>query len=260
MGFWSIPGGWIEFRPLTGRDERSVDGTGIFDALALIDRLNSLRPGTLIGKEQAVMLTAAARDRALAGIYTQNYGGLVLSSPHCTTCGERYDLSFSLQDLLKAYPVAPPPPDGVYQTADGLCFRLPTGTDELAVIGLPPDAARAELLKRCALSEDVSPGAVEAAMEAVAPLLNTEVQATCPECGAIQTAGFDIGTYLLRRLLSDRERLPGEIHTLAMAYGWSHDDILGLTRAERRRYIALIEATVRERRVRTVSGPRRRLG
>jgi hypothetical protein len=263
MGIWAIPGGWVEFRPLTGRDERSVEGTSIFDALALIDRLNSGRPGALLGLDKAVSLTAAARDRALAGIYTQNYGDVIASSPLCRKCAERYDLSFSLSDMLKAYPMASSP-DGIYQSADSVRFRLPTGADELAVIWLPLDMARRELLRRCTLTEDADLEAVEAAMEAAAPLLNTEIEATCPECGFRQVVGFDIGTYLLRRLLSDKERLPSEVHTLAMAYGWGHDDILSLTRSERRRYLALIETSVRESWARrgsgSPSGARRRFG
>lgn len=257
MGLWAIPGGWIAFRPLSGRDEISVESTGIYDALALIDRLNSLRPGAVIGKDGAVTLSAAARDRALAGIYAETYGHLILSSPRCMACGERYDLSFNLLDLLKAHPVEPVPPDGVYQNANGLRFRLPTGTDELAVFGLAADAARQELLNRCTLSDGADPGAVEAALEAVAPLLSMDMQATCPECGAAQTVGFDMGTYLLRRLLGDKERLPVEIHTLALAYGWAHDDILALTRTERRRYVALIEASARQNRSRSTGGQRR---
>lgn len=258
MAIWAIPGGWVEFRPLTGRDERSVEGTSIFDALALIDRLSSGRCG-MLQDFNAAALTAPARDRALARIYTQNYGDLIISSPRCESCGARYDISFSLTNLVKAHAVAAPP-DGVYQTAAGARFRLPTGTDELAVIGLPPLAAREELLKRCLLTADADPVAVEAAMEAVAPLLSMEVEAPCPECNARQIAGFDMGTYLLRRLLSDQERLPSEVHTLALAYGWGHDDILSLTRAERRRYLKLIETSARTSWARQGSGSRRRLG
>ncbi len=245
MGIWTIPGGWMEFRPLTGRDERSVEGVGLLDALALIDRLNSGRPGALVAPGAAASLTGAARDRALAGVYAQNYGDVIDSSPICASCGARYDLSFALADLLNAHPMELSP-DGIYHSANGVRFRLPTGEDELAVLNLPPDAARSDLLNRCTLSEDADPAAVEAAMEAVAPLLNTEIAALCPECGARQSARFDMGTYLLRRVLRDKEHLPNEVHTLAIVYGWGYDDILSLTREERRRHLALIESSVRE--------------
>lgn len=259
MSICTIPGGWVEFRPLTGRDERSLEGVGVFDTVALIDRLAIDRPGVMVVSGQAVNLTSAARDRALACIYMQSYGDLIRSSRLCAACGNHYDLSFKLSDLLKGYPMATPPTDGVYQTADGVRFRLPTGIDELAVIGLAPQAARQALLKRCMLTENADPEMIEAAMESVAPLLNTELQAICPECATAEIMDFDMGTYLLRRLLNDKERLPNEVHMLAMAYGWSHDDILDLTRSERRRYIALIEASVRQSRARPISGSRRRL-
>lgn len=259
MGIWTIPGGWIELRPLTGRDERSLEGVSVFDTIALLDRLVIDRPGAIVAAGQAVSLTSAARDRALACIYIQSYGDLIRSSRLCSSCGNNYDLSFKLSDLLDGYPMATPPADGQYQTADGLRFRLPTGVDELAVIGLGREAARRALLKRCTVTEDAEPERIEAAMESVAPLLNTELQAICPECATAEIMSFDMGTYLLRRLLNDKERLPNEVHMLAMAYGWSHDDILDLTRSERRRYMALIEASVRQSRARPVSGARRRL-
>lgn len=259
MGIWTIPGGWIELRPLTGRDERSLEGVGVFDTIALIDRLVIDRPGAIVAAGQAASLTSAARDRALACIYIQSYGDLIRSSRLCAACGNHYDLSFKLSDLLGGYSMATPPADGVYQTADGLRFRLPTGIDELEVIGLGPQAARRALLKRCTVTEDADPERIEAAMESVAPLLNTELQAICPECATAEIMDFDMGTYLLRRLLNDKERLPNEVHMLAMTYGWSHDDILDLTRTERRRYLALIEASVRQSRARPVSSARRRL-
>ena len=244
MGIWAIPGGWVEFRPLTGRDERSVTDVGLLDALALIDRLNGGHPGAMVKPGAAATLTAAARDRALAGLYAQNYGDAIASSPLCAACGVRYDLFFSLADMLNAHPVELSA-DDIYRTQDGARFRLPTGEDELAVFTMGPEAARDELLYRCAVDDNVDLDAVEAAMEAAAPLLNTEVEAICPECAARQRARFDMGTYLLRRVLRDKERLPSEIHMLALVYGWGYDDILSLTRAERRRHLALIESSAR---------------
>ncbi|AEB09644.1 hypothetical protein Desac_1804 [Desulfobacca acetoxidans DSM 11109] len=249
----------MEFRPLTGYDERSIDGLGLFDALALIDRLNRGRPGGLIRPGEAKSLAAAVRDRVLAVIYTENYGNVIAASPRCAKCGELFDLSFLLSDMLQACPLTLSA-DGIYQTADGGRFRLPTGEDELATFGLAPEAARQELLRRCMLTEDADPEAVEAAMEAVAPLLSKEIEAACPECGSRQTADFDLGTYLLRRLLSDKERLPGEVHTLAQAYGWGLKDILSLTRSERRRHLTLIEASAPRSWARQGSALRRRSG
>src|SRR5688500_5763347 len=99
MAIWTIPGGWVEFRAMNGRDERSVEGASVFDTLALIDRLSVSRPGVMIAEGQAAELTSAQRDRAVACIYAQHYGDSVTSSPHCGACGARYDLSFSLRDL-----------------------------------------------------------------------------------------------------------------------------------------------------------------
>ncbi|MBK9124077.1 MAG: hypothetical protein IPM16_13310 [Chloroflexi bacterium] len=240
MSVWKLPGGWVELRSLNGHDERGIDNSDLPAALGLIDRVLVARTGALAGPGNAAGLTSPLRDRVLAGIYVHTYGDLIASSPQCARCDARYDLSFALTDVLAALPMQSIGSDGTFEH-DGTRFRLPTGADELAVMGLRADDARRELARRCTVDGAADVDAVEAAMEAVAPLINVDLDATCPECGAVQHIRFDIGQYLLKRLIDDQKRLPNEVHALAVAYHWGLDEILSLSRTERRRYLALIE-------------------
>lgn len=258
MSVWKLPGGWVELRSLNGHDERGIENADLPAALWLIDRVLVARDGALSGPGDAAALTTPMRDRVLAGIYVQTYGDLIASSPQCVRCDARYDLSFALTDVLAALPMQDVGPDGVFER-DGIRFRLPTGADELAVYGLSADDARRELARRCTVDGEAPVEAVEAAMEAVAPLVNIDLDAPCPECGTVQHVRFDIGQYLLKRLIDDQKRLPNEVHALAVAYHWGLDEILSLSRIERRRYLALIERSAGSS-TRSAIGTRRRTG
>lgn len=240
-------GGWAALRDLTGHDELSVTGTDTLAAIALLDRLTMDVPGAALKPGHVSRLTAADRDRLLATVYQRLYGSRVTSSPACRTCGERYDMAFELPDLLAS--VQPDAAavvvagDGTYQLPDGTNFRLPTGIDELAIMGMPPDQARQTLLARCMLSG--APGSaerIEAAMDAVGPVIDLDLATHCPECSAEQTVHFNLQTYLLAALRGESAIIAGEVHQLARAYGWGLSDILSLTRQQRRTYVNLIEA------------------
>jgi hypothetical protein len=128
--------------------------------------------------------------------------------------------------------------------ADGVRFRLPTGADELRVRNLPAEKAVHELLKCCVLDgrDGYDACAVQDAMEQVAPILDVDINTSCPECGAGAGVRFDLQEYLLRSVMQERRRLWRETHILATAYGWGLNDILGLTRSDRRTLVGLIEA------------------
>ena len=272
MAIVTLPGGWVDVRAITGHDENRIaqgDSSGsLIGALTLIDCLMVERPGAVAGPGDAADLTSATRDRLLCAIYDQIYGDLVVSSPKCGQCAHPFDLSFSLQRVLEDFPMAPLPADGVYESPAGVPFRLPTGRDELAILGLPAAGARATLLNAC-LSVRGAQGhtqslsaaeceAIEAAMEAVAPLINLELIAECPDCGFRQKIRFDIGAYLLGRLRADHARLASDVHVLALTYHWGLNEILSLSRAERGRYRMLIEADANRARLRATSGGRTR--
>jgi hypothetical protein len=78
-------------------------------------------------------------------------------------------------------------------------------------------------------------------LDDVAPLLDLELSARCVECGYVQTVHFDIQTYLLGAIISERRRLLNEINRIARAYAWSLEEILSLRRTDRRYLVELIE-------------------
>jgi len=225
-------------RELTGREERAISGVGTADAIRLLDALLQWPADERTGVRSAADLTAADRDRLLAAVYQRAFGDRIENTLTCSQCAEPFDLHFSLSGLThsinsrahqRAAPVAP--------------FRLPTGHDELAMLGLKPDEAEALLLNRCTESGQWpgGPEAFQEMLDDMAPLLDLELTAPCAECGRAHTVRFDIQSYLLGAFLGERRRLLTEVHRIAGAYGWSFDEILSLARTERRQLVELIE-------------------
>lgn len=239
----------VRLRELTGRDERAVLGASTIDAIQLLDMLLD---NSLTQREQclcAADLVAADRDRLLARVYEHAFGDRLESTLRCARCAQPFELCFSLSELTES--ISKPSSvngwrqlgGGRYETAAGVPFRLPTGSDELAVASLSSKEAESSLLSGC-VESDAWPGGVKAFEETlneVAPLLAFELKASCPECGHRHTLQFDIQSYLLGAIVGERRRLLAEVHRLATAYAWSLDEILSLTRSDRRHFVELIE-------------------
>ncbi|MDD1780466.1 hypothetical protein LRP49_04555 [Enterovibrio sp. ZSDZ35] len=81
---------------------------------------------------------------------------------------------------------------------------------------------------------------LEDAMLALEPLSIVTLNASCPECGAETAHQFDIAHQFWAQLSANVEKQLWDVHLLASAYGWSSQDILGMSPARRRRHIAMI--------------------
>lgn len=228
-------------RELSGVDERAVAGGGTALALSLLDDLLVGVPGARIGPGEAAQLTASERDRLLAAIHIHAFGPKVSATAPCGTCGEPFDLDFDLRTLSAAVFGAPSARE--VRLPSGARYRVPTGADEAAVANLPAAEVPAALRARCLVSgpDGDSEAAVAAAFEAGAPLLDLELGAPCPNCGAANEVQFSMQRWLFAALERERPRLRDELHVLARAYGWGLGELLSMTRAERRAFVALLE-------------------
>jgi len=241
-------------RQLRGQDEQSVSGADSPSAIALLDRLlvkapaGAPSPVAAVLPGEAARLTISDRDQLLAAVLEATFGPRVESTARCSACGAPFDLDFRVDEISEAVrrPAgtsgASPAPGGAFELPNGRRFRLPTGEDEIAVLDLPEEHAKAELLRRCVLEGAADPTSdLLAAMEAEGGVIDLDVGARCPECGHEDAVRFAVQAYLLQALLQERDELRREVHRLATAYGWSHRVILSLPRSERRTLVRLVE-------------------
>ena len=73
------------------------------------------------------------------------------------------------------------------------------------------------------------------------PEAETELRAPCPACGTEVTALLDAESFLAGEF-ARTDGIFGEVDRLARTYHWSEAEILALTVARRRRYLALAGA------------------
>ena len=125
-------------------------------------------------------------------------------------------------------------------------FGLPTGEDLDAVAGLAPEEQARALRERCVLEDDrsVDERAFNRALSLAGPILDLDVDSTCSECDAAQGVPFRIDEFLLSALRREGPLLTREVHELARAYRWSRQEILAMTRRERRQHTGLVLVAV----------------
>jgi hypothetical protein len=252
---FALDGCEVRLRELTGHDERRISGTSTQDAIQLLDAvmLPVVGEGSSLRAED---LVAADRDRVLAALYIQTFGDRIENTLHCEACELPFDIHFSLRALTATLdkrsrnPRFTPIGVNLFEAAGGWRFRLPTGCDERAAAAAPSRTAESVLAERCVPDSETRPdiAVLQTALDEVAPLLQFELKAGCPECGRVHLVQFDIQTYLLRSLLNEQLHLFSDIHRIAAAYGWSAEEILSLTRTERRRLVDLVENEASRRR------------
>lgn len=249
-------GKWASMRSLCGHDEAFFNGTSPAEVVAFLDRLLVEAPGTTVAPGRAKELAVCDCDRLFAAIYLNYFGERIEGTSLCWDCNEPFESSFSLRELMAsledgaAGKATGPDEEGIYTLSNGRRFRLPTAGDQHAVMGLESEKAAAALLERCVMEGDPmgDPDLLQAAMDEVGALLDFDLEATCPQCGVSQPVRFDIQSYVLRALAFEKRFLNREVHRIAMTYGWGHDEILDLTREDRRTFVRLIEAEQAARR------------
>ena len=179
------------------------------------------------------------RDRALAALFEREFGNAVDARATCSKCGEGFAFGFSLGPVLEAQAEAAAATqlrldeEGWWDLNGAARLRPPTLGD------LAAHADPASLLG--ALSEGkISRKKAEALLDAAAPILAIDLSTECPHCGEGQVVEFEIGSYLVEALAAERPLLLRETHLIAARYGWSHEAIMALPRADRRAYAQLI--------------------
>ena len=244
-------------REPSGREETLFTRESSVLASELVGRLLVSVNGAPSSEAPVWSLSIADRDRLIAELHLRCFGDHVDAVAPCRSCRKGFSLGFSLSALLSdrrarsdvAGLAEGPDAAGLYTLGDGTRFRIPTAGDERALVGKPPDIFGRALLERCVVDGDIerSGERVQEAMEAVAPVLNLDLPASCPLCGAEQDVAFDLVSFFMTALIRERPLLVREVHYLARAYRWSHAEILGLRRSERRAFVALVLAEFQAR-------------
>lgn len=203
------------------------------------------------GADEAAVraLTLAGRVGALAAIVarTGELSALPLTL-RCPACGAALALELPLDALLELARAAEGERIVAVLLPGGrrLRVRRPTGEDERRWqerrYESPAEAERAVLLSL--LEEDVPLDAeavsgVGEAMSELDPLPALTVASRCPDCGLETDQPVDTEALLLLELARAQRALLGQVHRLALRYGWTEEEVLAIPGWRRRAYLSL---------------------
>lgn len=218
-------------------------GPDLSAALGLLARVACEADGGVL---DVASLPLGDVDALLLRLRQRVLGDAVSAEARCTACGERVDVSFSVEDFLGHHlpeggPAVTAEEAGWFRLPDaGVEFRLPRAGDLVDVAGVPRPAA--DLLACCARPADAAEARreeIEAAMEAMSPSLYSELEGRCPACGGAVAIGFDPLSFVVRELRDRAALVYEDVCIIARHLHWSEAEILALPAARRSRYAEL---------------------
>lgn len=235
----------------TGEEELLLieSGTPSFGlAVELLRRVASRVDGATI---DWATLSVTDVDVLLLRLRQRVLGDMVRAELVCPApaCSARVDVAFSIDSYIDHHRpqtpkrLQPAEQSGWFRLEGSEAeFRIPQAADQLAIAQDPrPEQA---LLRRCVRPLAISGAArrrVEAAMEAMAPSLFSELEGTCPECDAVVTCNFDPLQYTLRELRDQAAFIYEDVCSIASHTHWSEAEIRALPTVRRARYAELAE-------------------
>ena len=80
---------------------------------------------------------------------------------------------------------------------------------------------------------------VERQLEALDPAADLELAMACGACGHAWQTSLDVGAFVWEEIAGRAAAVLGDVHRLALAYGWSERAILALSPQRRAAYLEL---------------------
>jgi hypothetical protein len=204
-------------------------------ALALSRRQRALVLAGLVsepGGPELADLPVGAIDLMLLRLREQCFGPLMDCLVVCPDCGEELDAAVHVDELR--FP--PGEADRREISLDGtpLVVRAVT-TRDLLLTGDRPS-----LLRRCVAGGVVTDEAlpvVENVLDQLDPQAAPTIELDCPNCRCSWAAPFDVAEFVWLEVDRTARRTLGDVHVLALAYGWRESDVLALTPVRRGYYL-----------------------
>lgn len=202
------------------------------------------------GEPDVAGWTVGDRDVALLRAYCDTGRGIAALAD-CPECGEVLDVSLDPSAL-------PGGRDGAVTVTEGeyaVTAHPPTAGDLQALSPTEDvESSRRRLLTRCLVSAtyagegvaaDELPAdvvhRVEVALGEADPAADIQLTLVCPECETTWSELLDPVVFAWSAVESAARRLATDVHALAQAYGWSEQEILGLSPFRRHLYLSAVQ-------------------
>ena len=266
-----LPGGLVlaedrclreaELQPLSGYEEEWLAQHSAAPSAVVVTKLLSAcvvrLDDAMPTRDLIRQLLVGDRDYLMLQLRRMTLGDQFQAVFTCPACDAKMDISFPADNVpierrpqtVVSYTLHLSVPE---QEGHTIRFRLPTGGDQEAVLGMDSQVAVEALFNRCIIDDGGVPlspeerRAVIDAMDRLAPQCEVELDLTCPECSHTFLALFDITTFFFHEMRIQENQLLREVHLLAWYYHWSEADILRLRRDRRRAYLGLLSEALQQ--------------
>jgi hypothetical protein len=205
-------------------------------------------------REEFARMSLGDRDELLLELHAATFGPHIEGIASCPYCAGAVEFGIPVSDLPGGDHEPSPPHRFIELDGYVLDCRLPDTEDLLAASAAQDsDQARELIVRRCiAVQSAPEPSTADELPEHVVAVVADELAAMqpgsdieiglhCPTCAAVWNACLDVGTFVWEEVAVEARRLVYEVDRLARAYGWRESDILSMTPARRRSYLALVE-------------------
>jgi hypothetical protein len=193
------------------------------------------------------------RNRALIAIRTGLFGRDWPLKSGCQACGGVCE--FAIDGVVLAENLelmAAGGGEGVVEwQGREIVLRALTADDLDAVAGRPDVSSAVRSLAARCIPAEVEPGEltedqidlIGQHLERLDPAAMISLALECPDCGHRWPAPIDVGDALWTEVQRSAERLLTEIDALARAYGWTEEEVVGLSPVRRAAYLQLVAAS-----------------
>jgi hypothetical protein len=250
-------------RPITGREQQFLCLCSQTSSTAAVTTALLARCIVCLGEMREITpalvreLLVGDREFLLLRLYQMTFAGKIHVQLYCPAeaCAEVTEILLDLDQITLEADQIETSTFTIklnFREERTISFRLPTGADQEALISatnLTEEQQSEALIRRCLLGEESAAGAltrreceeVENRMKTLAPLIEVELEATCPKCSGIFSHHIDLPWLILSEIRSREAALEQDIHSLAFYYHWPESEIMSLTPRMRTRYVDLLD-------------------
>lgn len=204
---------------------------------------------------QLAAVTIGRRDALLMELRRATLGPTLNAFAVCPGCAGELEFSLNAEEL--GLIASSEEQDEVHRFQQGsltVSCRLPDSTDlEAASACATVEEAQRAIVARCISSvedanhalgtDEIPAAAVEAFAAYLAerePAAEIALNLACPACGRQWELALDIVSFFWREVQSAARRVVLEVDALARSYGWSENEILGMSPARRQLYLEMV--------------------
>lgn len=204
-------------------------------------------------RQELANLSIGQRDAHLLSIREQFFGSQLNGYVECPNCSERLEFSLLTQEIRTE---TLSDASELSRRIDELIFnfRLPNSLDLVTVANCDYlQKARLSLVKNCLIAakqgekvlsvEELSEVEIEKFATILAesdPQAEILLNFNCPNCGHEWQEILEIISFFWQEICVKVKRILQDVHTLALAYGWSESDILALSPTRRKLYLEMV--------------------